>query len=137
MSPADFDQILELFGFFVDGIAELSDRGKKGLFEFRYSGQVHGGGKGVVGGLGHVDVIVGMDWLFRAEHSSSHFNRPVRDHFVDVHIRLGAATSLPNAKREVVVQFAFSHLGGGFNDEFSLFLCQEAELLIGQCAGSF
>ena len=64
MSPADFDQILELFGFFVDGIAELSDRGEQALFQFRDSSQVHGGGEGVIGGLGHIDVVVGMDRLF-------------------------------------------------------------------------
>ena len=137
MSPADFDQILELFGFFVDGIAELSDRWKKGLFEFRYSGQVHGGGKGVIGGLGHVDVIVGMDWLFRAQHSSSHFNRPVGDYLVYIHVCLGATTGLPNTERKVIVQFAFGNFGGRLDDEICFFFCEEAELLIGQCAGSF
>ena len=98
---------------------------------------MHGSGEGVIGGLGHVDVVIRMDGLFRAQHSTGHINRPIGDHLVDVHVRLGAAAGLPNAEREVVVQFALGDLGGGFDDEIGFFLCEEAELLIGQSAGSF
>src|SRR6266508_2095394 len=41
---------------------------------------------------------------------------PVRDHLVDVHVRLRAAARLPDVERELVVVLAVDDLVGGLHD---------------------
>ena len=82
---------------------------------------MHGRGKSVIRGLRHVDVIVGMNRLLRSHHFSTvgaarNFNGPIGDDLVDVHVGLRAAARLPDAQRELVVQFAGDHLVGSFHN---------------------
>src|SRR5579885_1997692 len=54
-------------------------------FHCRY---VHGRRKRIVRGLTHIDMIVGMDRLLASNLSTDKLNGTVRDHLVDVHVRL-------------------------------------------------
>src|SRR5437016_11147651 len=56
VGAADFDDVREFFRFSVERVAKSLDGGKKTARGFRGGGNVHGGGKRVVGGLRHVDV---------------------------------------------------------------------------------
>ena len=96
---------------------------------------MHGGGEGVVGGLGHVDVVVGVNGLFGSEGAAGQFDGPVGDDLVDVHVRLGAAAGLPDAEGEVVVELALRHFRGGLGDPTRLVFGEKAELGIGEGAG--
>ena len=59
---------------------------------------VHGGGEGIVGGLGHIHVIVGVQQIF-SQMDVSH----VGDDLIGVHIGLGAGAGLPDNQWELVV----------------------------------
>ena len=57
----------------------------------------------VIGRLTHVNVIIWMNWFFRSNDSAAKFNSSVGNDFVDVHVCLSSATSLPNDEREMVI----------------------------------
>ena len=76
-----------------------------------------------------------MDRLFAAHNAAGNFDRPIRDHFIGVHIGLGAAAGLPHAQRKMLVQPAFDHLIAGLCDKPRLIGGELAEILIDQRAG--
>ena len=56
-----------------------------------YRRNVHGCGEGVIGALGHIDVVVGVDgqaWI--------RLGAEMGNHLVHIHVGLGAAAGLPN-----------------------------------------
>src|SRR5260370_5109624 len=106
MGAADFDDVRKFFGFGIERVAKIFYRGKQPARRFRGGGNVHGGGKGVVGGLRHVDVVVGIDGLLAAHDAAGDFDGAIGDQFGDVHGVLRATAGLPDPEREVVVQFS-------------------------------
>src|SRR2546427_4988106 len=112
MGAADLDDVRKFLGFGIERVAEIFYGGEEAPRGFRGSGDVHGRGKRVVGGLRHVDVVVGMNGLFAAHDAAGNFDGAIGDDFVDVHVGLRAAAGLPDAKREVVVEFAFDDFIG-------------------------
>jgi hypothetical protein len=65
-------------------------------------------------------VIVRVDRLLRAAAGARELVRAIRDHLVDVHVRLRAAAGLPDDEWEFVVELAADHLVGGLHDEVPL-----------------
>ena len=57
---------------------------------------MHGCGESIIGGLTHIDVVIGVDGLFGAEFASEHLTGSVGDDFIDIHIGLGAGAALPD-----------------------------------------
>ena len=55
----------------------------------------------------------------------------VRDHLVDVHVRLRAAAGLPDAERELVVVLAGDHLVGRLHDAASAFSARQLAEVLG------
>ena len=53
-------QAAEGLGQFVHGREEV-------ILDAQHRGDVHGRGEGIVGGLGHVDVVVGVEQLFAGD----------------------------------------------------------------------
>src|SRR4029077_18986989 len=109
MGAADFDDAGKFFSLAIDVGAKCFGRGDQAASGFGGGGDVHGGGKGVVGGLRHIDVIVGMDGLLAAHCATGDFDCAVADDFVDVHVGLGAAAGLPDAQRKMIVEFSGNH----------------------------
>src|SRR5712691_7280705 len=105
--------------------------------DFRGGGDVHGRGEGVVGGLRHVDVVVGMNGLLAAHHAAGDLDGAVANHLVDVHVGLRAAAGLPDAQREIAVEFSGDDFVGGLHDELALFEREFSQVLIHQRAGFF
>ena len=79
--------------------AELGDRG-----------DVHRRRKRVVRGLTHVDVVVRVDGILRADDAAEQLDGTVRDHLVDVHVGLRSTAGLEHDEREVLVERAGNHL---------------------------
>ena len=100
-------------------------------------GNVHGRGKSIVGRLRHVDIVVGMDRILRSKHAPGQLNGSIGDDFVGIHIGLRAAAGLPDAQRELAIQFARDDFIANLNDQARFFGWQFAELLIHQSAGFF
>ena len=78
-----------------------------------------------------------MDRLFGPEGAAGQLNGTVGNDLVDIHVGLGAATRLPNAQREMIVELTLSDLGGGLSDPTGFVLGQQAELSIGEGACFF
>ena len=64
----------------------------------------------VIGGLALVDVVVGMQLLVLAAITSQQLRSSIRNHFIDIHVRLGATPSLPNDQWEVLIQLPSNDL---------------------------
>ena len=79
-------------------------------------------------------MVVRVHGLFAAHGAAQHFDRAVRDHFVGVHVGLGAGASLPDDEGELVVVLAFHHLGGSIHDGRADFLVEYAKLNV-HCGG--
>jgi hypothetical protein len=137
MGAADFDDARELFGFGVERVMEIFQSREQAARGFRGGGDVHGGGKRVVGRLRHVDVIVGMDGPLAAHDPAGNFNGAIGDHLVDVHVGLRAAARLPDAQREMVVELSADDFVGGLDDEVALFRRESVELEIDERRGFF
>ena len=91
---------------------------------------VEGGGVGVVGGLGGVDVVIGVELY-------APVRRQVGDDLVDVHIGLGAASRLPDHQGELLVPLSRPDLLTGGGDGGGLFLRQLARGGVGPGASLF
>jgi len=48
-------------------------------------------------------MVVRMDGRFRAELAAEHLNSTVRNHFVDVHVRLSSGAGLPHDQWKVII----------------------------------
>ena len=104
------------FGLGVERGVEVPQRRNEVVRHLFGARDVHRRGVGVVRGLAHIDVVVGVDGLFRAHHPAQHLDGAVGDHLIGVHVGLGAGPGLPHHQREVVAELAVDHLLRGFDD---------------------
>ena len=82
-----------------EGLHQSVHGGDHPILNGVYGGNVHGGGKGVVGGLAHVDVVVGMHQFSPRQRVGA-----VCDHLIGIHVGLGAGAGLPDHQGEVGIQ---------------------------------
>ena len=101
------------------------------MAELEHRGDMHGGGKAVVRGLAHIDVIVGMHRGFAAALSRQHLVRPAGDHLIGIHIGLGAGAGLPDHQRELLVELAGGDFRRGGGDGLADLGIEGAQLHIG------
>jgi len=107
------------------------------VFEREQSGEAHGGGEDVVGGLAVVDVVVGMDDGVAAEGLAEDLIRPVGDDLVRVHVEADAGAGLEDVDGELVVMVAVDDLLGGGEDGVTLDHGEEVEGAVGSGGGHF
>ncbi len=137
VGAANLDDVGELLGLLVEGGAEfLHSREELGL-HFGRGGNVHRGGEGVVGRLGFVDVVIGVDGGLTAHLAARDFDGAVGNDFVGVHVGLRARTGLPDAQGEMFVELAGNDFVGGFTDQIALVGGELAEVLVDQRGGLF
>src|SRR5215475_7010919 len=84
----------------VERVAQGLHSGYQSTFDLADRGQVHGRGKGVVGRLGAIDVVVRVHRLLRAELAPEKLDGAVADDLIGVHVALGAAPRLPDHRGE-------------------------------------
>lgn len=77
VSASDLDDVIELCPLFVQRTAELPEARQEPLVDLQGYSNMHGGGKSVVGTLAPVDMVVGMDGVFRAKLPTQNLNSPV------------------------------------------------------------
>ena len=63
---------------------------------------MHGAGIGVVGGLGHVDVVVGVAVLILAALVTHELEGAVGDDLIGIHVHAGAGAALHHVDGEVM-----------------------------------
>ena len=112
MRPAGLNDVVVLLLQTFKGRNQTVDRGKNVCLQRFDCRDVHGGGEGVVGRLGHIDVVVRMQEL-----SACQLVCAVGDDLIGVHVRLCAGAGLPDDEREVLVKLAGDDfVAGRFND---------------------
>lgn len=112
MGTTDLDDLLKVLHLHLESIAKALEGRQQSSLELQNSSDVHSSRERVVGGSRHVDVVVGVHRLLRSHLATQDLDGTVRDDLVGVHVGLGAGTSLPNDKREVVHELALGNLGG-------------------------
>ncbi len=119
---ADLHDVGESALFLGECFAEVAQFGEQPFGDVLGDGDVHCRGKCIVGRLTMVDMVVGVDGALAAHRATGHFDSSIRNHLVGIHVRLSAATGLPNVERKVFVEFAGDDFVGRSNDEIRLFL---------------
>ena len=106
-----------VFGFeLLEGGNEQIDGGNDLVLDGDDGCNVHCGREGVVGGLAHVDVVIGV-----AELRTGDLVGAVCNDLVGVHVGLCARTCLPYDEREMCIQLAGNDLVAGGGDRTELF----------------
>ena len=78
-----------------------------------------------------------MHWLFGAFYTACDFDGAIRDDLVGVHVALSAGAGLPDAEREVGVEFSCDDFISRLNNQFTFFCGQFSEVGIGQRSSFF
>ena len=137
MGTSDLYHVLKLLCLGRNGVANLFHRRNQRVLHAFCCGNVHRRRKCVVRGLGHVDVVIGVDRLFRSHLSACHLNRTVGDDLVDIHVGLRAAAGLPDAQRKLIIEFAVNDFIGSLHDQVGLVRRKLAQILVHQGARLF
>ena len=77
MGAADFDDFFPSLGFLGKRLVEVLQGGQQFMHNLLRAGDVHRSWVGVIGGLAHVDVVIGMNRLFGAHHAAQHLDGAV------------------------------------------------------------
>jgi hypothetical protein len=96
MRAPDLHDLREFLLFPVQRAIQMRQRGDQPSHDLFRRRDMHRGRERIVRRLAHIDVVIGVHRRFRAELAAEHLDRTVRDHLVDVHIRLCAASGLPD-----------------------------------------
>ena len=112
------------------GGGEQVNGGNHPVRKAQHRRNVHGCGEGVVGGLGHIHIVIGMQQLF-AQNGVA----PAGNDLVGVHIGLGAGAGLPDHQREMIGQLPVNHLIRGLADGIPLLFGHLLRAELGVCLG--
>jgi hypothetical protein len=128
---ADLDDLAERLLLAHQLLVQKRERWQQPVHDLLDRGDVHRSRERVVRRLAHVDVIVRMHRRLAAELAAEQLDRAVRDHLIEVHVRLRARTGLPDDKREVAVELAVDHFARGAGDGGGPAAVEQAELPVG------
>ncbi|KWV85274.1 hypothetical protein PFLmoz3_05218 [Pseudomonas fluorescens] len=117
VGTAGLDQLHMPRGQFCQPTGQGGDCRQQLLVHRLHRSNAHGGGEAVVGTLGTVDVIVGVHRALAAAVVAGQFVGAASDHFVGVHVALGATAGLPDHQRELVVMLAVQDFVGSLLDQ--------------------
>ena len=133
MGSANLDNAVKRLGLGGQGIAQTLHPGEGALHNGRIRRNVHGGGKGVVGALALVHVVVGVDGAIPGPKGAAGQDMgAVGHHLVDVHVALGSRARLPHHQGKLVVQLACQNFLTRRDDEVFFARFEDAQLTIGQ-----
>ena len=137
MGAADFHHIGKCLGFGSQGFLQALNGGQGVLHYFLVGGNVHGGGIGVVGRLGFVYVVIGVDNAFLAQFAAVQHVGAVGNNFVQIHVRLRAGAGLPNHQRKLFIQLVRQNFVAGGGNQITLLSRQYAQIGIGKSGRFF
>ncbi len=130
LGATHLDHIIEFQRLAGEGIGQFAQR----VHQHRVAAQqadTDGGGVGVVGGLRHVDVIVGVQLLVIAFLVAEEFQAQIGDHFVGIHVGRGAGAALDHVDHELIMMVAIHQTRTGVLDGI-VFACLEiAQRMVG------
>src|ERR1700736_4266096 len=101
MGPPNLDDLPKFFRLRFQGPLQFLQRWYQTVLQLFRAANVNGRWDHVVARLAHVDVIVRMDELARADRFARQLRATIRDHFVRLCVRARAGTGLENVEREM------------------------------------
>ena len=110
VGAADFDDIGEVCGLVFQTALQIAQRGHQVARDGLGRRDVHDGGKGIVGRLPHVAVIVGVNGGFDTAGVAQAFVGAVGQHFVGIHVGLGARSRLPDGQGKLTGNGPTQHI---------------------------
>jgi hypothetical protein len=131
----DLDDVIPRLRLGADRVAQGRDRGDEALLHGDGRRDIHGRGKRIVRRLRHVDVIVGMNGRLAPERRAGELGAAVGDHFVDVHVELGAAPRHPNVQGKHVVVLPGEDFVAHLNDQFIAPIVEPLARMVGGGGG--
>ncbi len=134
MGAAGFNHIIKLDGFGLQGSAQILQHSQQ-FIQPPKAAQPQCGGNHIVGGLRHVDVVIGMDSVL-AQLPTQDLSGPVGDDFVDIHIVTGAGARLEGIHDKLIIPFAIDHFLGSFQDGVGAFYIQQAQVQVDLCSSA-
>ena len=115
VGAAGFDDALVFPLKAQEGGGQLVHGGDHPVLQGQDCRDMHGGGEGIVGGLGHIHIVIRVQELLPRD-----LIAPVRDHLVGVHIALGAGAGLPDHQGKMLHERTGDHLIAGGGQGFQL-----------------
>ncbi len=131
MGTADLDDAGKSGRLVGEHLLQITQRGQQLLFEAGDRSDMHRGRKHVIARLAAIDLVVGVHQALLAAHATEQFAGTIGQHFVEVHVGLGAGAGLPDHEREFVRVLASEHFVSGCNDGGCLVGGEQAKLLVG------
>ena len=116
MGAADLDHLHPSRRLLLDRRRQRIQLRQQQIVQHPHRRDMHRRGKCVVAGLAHIHMIVRMHRGLCADRPAQQLDRPVRYHLIQVHVRLGAGSGLPDIQREMLVQRPGDHLIAGLDD---------------------
>ena len=135
MSPADLDNIFPLPGLLRYRIVQSLHCRDQPLLHVDRRCNAHGGGKRVVGRLRHIHMIVGVNRRLASKRRARELAAAIGNHFVYVHVELGAAAGHPHVQRKHVMMPARKDLVTDFNDQLVWLLGEPLAVAVGEGGG--
>jgi hypothetical protein len=134
LGAAHFDHGAEFQGLWRAGFLEFGQRVEQ-LPGGEDGAELHRGGVDVVGGLGEVHVVVGVQPGVVALGVAKDFQGAVGDDLVGVHVRRRSGAALDDVHHELVAEFAGQDVLAGLFDGVGAFGVQESEFAVGAGRG--
>ena len=107
MGAADLDDGFEGLRLVVERIVQGLQRRDQPEGDLFGRSDMHRGRESVVRRLRAIDVVIGMDGVFRADFAAENLDGAIGDDFIGIHVGLRARAGLPDREGEVVVELAF------------------------------
>mmetsp|Transcript_23795 Transcript_23795/g.49182 ORF Transcript_23795/g.49182 Transcript_23795/m.49182 type:complete len:300 (-) Transcript_23795:63-962(-) len=129
--PSDFDDGVKLFGFGLECLEENFQSGNGSIQNGNDGGYVHGGGKGVVGTLSHIAIVIRMNGGLAPNFPTHNHNGAVGQNFINVHVGLRPRSGLVNHQGELIVMHPGHDFVRGFSNGLGLLLRHHAAAAVG------
>jgi len=127
---ADLDDILPLLNLLSDRIVQRLHSWDQPLLHIDRRRDVHCGGKRVVGRLGHVDMVVGVNRCLAPQLRAGDLAAAVGDHLIHIHVELRATARHPYVQREHVMMLAGEDLVADLNDQLMMLVVEPSACMI-------
>ena len=119
MGATDLDDLCKLFRFSVERFVKLRQRRFKMPLDLDRRSNVHGGRDRVIRRLAHIDMIVWMHRQLCAKAAAEFEIDCIRNHFVDIHVRLRAGSGLPHQQWKMPVHLAVGDVLSNYRNSCS------------------
>ena len=137
MGAADLDDVPKFFRLLFERAVQFLERGDETILQLFRRADVNGGWDHVVARLPHVDVVVRVNRILRADRFAGELAATIRDDFVRVRVRARAGTGLENVERKMFVEFSLDHFFRRLHDEGGAMRVEQTEIVIRLRGGPF